>query len=63
MNRIKRARLCLGLTQGQLAERLGVSTVSVCKWETGEANPSPKRWKLIAETLHTSVEDLLEEGA
>lgn len=61
MNRIKRARLIEGLTQGELAGQLGVSPVSVCKWENGRTFPSTRRLKRVAEVLHTTVADLLEE--
>lgn len=62
MNRIKKARLMEGLTQGELAEKLSVSAVTVCKWENGKTFPSAKRLKFVAEALHTTVSDLLEEA-
>lgn len=34
--RIKRLRIASGLTQGQLAELLGISQAAVARWETGE---------------------------
>ena len=61
MNRIKKARLMEGFTQGELAKKLSVSTVTVCKWENGKTFPTPKRLKRVAEVLHTTVSDLLEE--
>lgn len=61
MNRIKRARLTEGLTQAELAERMSVSNVTVCKWENGQTFPSVKRLKSLAETLHTTVADLIDE--
>ena len=61
MNRIKRARIIEGITQTELAVKLGVSAVSVCKWENGQTFPSIKRLKKVAEALHTTVADLLEE--
>lgn len=61
MNRIKKARLIEGLTQGELAERVGVSIVTVCKWENSKTFPAPKRLKQVAEALHTTVAKLLEE--
>lgn len=61
MNPIKRARLCQGMTQTELAKRLGVSSVSVCKWEHGEALPNPKRLPLMAEVLRTKTSDLISE--
>ena len=62
MNGFKRARLIEGLTQGEVAERLGVSRVSVCKWENGRTLPTAKRLKFVAEILHTTVEELINEG-
>lgn len=38
--RLKRARLELGLTQKELAERLGVAKVTVASWESGRRRPS-----------------------
>lgn len=61
MNPIKRARLCRGMTQTELAKHLGVSPVTVCKWEHGEALPNPKRLPLMAEVLHTKTSDLIVE--
>lgn len=61
INAIKRARLIEGLTQMELAQKLGVSAVSVCKWETGKTFPSSKRLKRVAEALNTTVSELLKE--
>ncbi len=60
MNQIKRARIIEGLTQTELAELLGISNVSVCKWESGQTFPSTKRLKQVAEALHTTVADLID---
>ena len=38
-SRLVRARL--GLTQSRLAEVLGVSVISVNRWENGQAKPGP----------------------
>lgn len=45
--KIKRMRAKLGLTQVQLAERLGVSFASVNRWENGQSNPSRLSWAQI----------------
>ena len=37
--RVKRLRERLGLSQPELAQRLGVSTASVHRWETGKKGP------------------------
>ena len=59
MNQIKRARLIAGLTLRELADLLGVSYVSVWKWEHGESFPNVKRLKQVADALNTTVGDLL----
>lgn len=44
---IQSRRKMVGLTQEQLAERLGVSRQTVTKWETGDSTPTwpmPARW-------------------
>ena len=37
--RIRDARKAAGLTQEELAERIGTSSVAVAQWETGRRNP------------------------
>ena len=61
MNSFKRARLIRGLTQAEEAAGLGVSTVTVSKWELGLSLPKAKRLPEIANFLHTTVQDLLGE--
>lgn len=61
MNNFKRLRLIQGLTQAELAEALGVSTVTICKWELGRGLPKAKRLKEVASILHTTIPELLEE--
>ncbi len=46
---IARIRGALGLTQTELAKRLGVSRRTVCHWEDGSATPNEKRLDAIAE--------------
>lgn len=38
--RVRRVRTTLGLTQAKLAELMGVSFVTVSRWETGQSSPS-----------------------
>lgn len=61
MNNFKRARLIQGLTQAELAAALGVSAVTVCKWELGRGLPKAKRLKEVASILHTTIPELLDE--
>ncbi|MGC8990645.1 MAG: helix-turn-helix domain-containing protein, partial [Verrucomicrobiia bacterium] len=45
--RILEVRGKLGLTQVGFAERLGVSHISVCRWEKGKAKPGFSLWKQV----------------
>lgn len=49
---IRQARQRLGLTQTQFAERLGVSFLSVNRWENGHHQPLPIVLKQIEALLH-----------
>ena len=61
MNNIKKARLNKGYTQTELAEKLGISTVSVWMWETGKRFPRMTRLKQIADILGTEPYKLLPD--
>ncbi|MBP9024751.1 MAG: DUF3883 domain-containing protein [Phycisphaerae bacterium] len=45
--RIKQYRARLGLTQAELATRLGVSFATVNRWENGQTKPSPLSWQQL----------------
>jgi DNA-binding XRE family transcriptional regulator len=57
---IKRARLASGITQKELADRLGVYAKDICRWETGERTPSVLTFGRICAALHASADELLE---
>ncbi|MBW4661070.1 MAG: helix-turn-helix domain-containing protein [Drouetiella hepatica Uher 2000/2452] len=53
--RIRELRQALGLTQEQLAARLGVSFPTVNRWENKHAKPSPlamEKIEALAKRLH-----------
>jgi antitoxin CcdA len=54
-----KARKAKGLTQRQLAERLGISAGAVAQWETGIARPEQDRLRLLQALLGLPLEDLL----
>lgn len=56
---IKSLREKQNLTQGQLAEKIGVSDKAVSKWETGKGLPDISLLKPIAEALSISVIELM----
>ena len=49
----------VGLTQEQLAERLGVSRQTVTKWETGDSTPDLANAGALAEALDVSLDALV----
>jgi transcriptional regulator with XRE-family HTH domain len=56
--RLHRLRKLRGLTQGELASRLGVSKPTVWAWEQGRARPIEERIEAIAEALGVESADL-----
>lgn len=57
---IKTTRKALGMTQGQLAESLGVYQKDVCRWEKGTVVPSVQTLVDICKVLNVSADELLE---
>ncbi len=51
-----------GMTQGQLAEKLGVSHQAVSNWERGETMPDIAILTQLAKVLGTTVDRLLLVG-
>ena len=59
MDAIRDKRRELGMTQEQLAQKLGVTQGAVNKWETSECCPKSSRLKEVAEALGCTVDELL----
>lgn len=59
MSPISAARLAAGLTQSQLAERIGVAPQHVGRWERGERKPKVDALIRIADALGCDVRDLM----
>jgi len=56
-------RKFLGLTQATLAEKLGIDTITVSRFERGSHLPSLLRLEQIAVTLEMSVAQLFSESS
>lgn len=56
---IKFLRMSKGMTQGELANAIGVSTNSIASIEAGRSKPSPKNLIALAEALGVKSNDLL----
>ena len=58
--KIKQLRFRAGLTQEQLAEKLGIAPQSVSKWENAVAMPDITTLPLLAEIFGVSIDDLFD---
>ncbi len=58
-NSIKRLRKAKNLSQGQLAEAMGVSTASVSKWETGQSLPELSTLIEMADFFEISMDAMV----
>jgi transcriptional regulator with XRE-family HTH domain len=54
------ARKQIGLTQDELAKLSGIPNTSICKFETGEREPSLSSFKKIVLALRVSADYLLD---
>ena len=55
---IKKARLNAGLTQLEVAEKLGVAQAQYARWENGGRNPKDETIEKLADIFGTSFEIL-----
>jgi AbrB family looped-hinge helix DNA binding protein len=51
-------RKLMGLTQEDIADKLGVTRQSVAKWESGESVPDLDKCKQLADIFGVSLDDL-----
>ena len=58
---IKTCRISAGLTQEQLAEKMGVSVVSVQNWESGKTKIEIRRYTDLAAVFNVPVDKLIKE--
>ena len=61
-NFIKTMRKQIGLTQSELAQRLGVSDRAISKWETGACLPDADNMLALCGILGISINDLFNGG-
>lgn len=56
---IKRLRKSIGLTQVQLAKKLGTIQKVITDYETGKTRPPSERLPVIAKFFHVSIDELI----
>jgi transcriptional regulator with XRE-family HTH domain len=61
--KLKKARIVKGLTQGQLARKIGADTQRVSKYERGVAAPTTALLVKLAEALDVTTDYLIRGGA
>lgn len=59
-DKLKRLRLASGLTQDELAVKLGTSKQSISRYENSEREPNIRTAKAIASALNVSLEELAQ---
>lgn len=59
MNNLEFYRKKAGLTQEELSKKTGILTSGICRVEKGVSDFNGQRWKIIAEALGCSVDELL----
>ncbi len=62
-DRLVELRRAYGLSQEELAEKLGVSRQAVSKWERGESSPDTDNLIALAKLYRVSLDELLGLGA
>jgi transcriptional regulator with XRE-family HTH domain len=58
---IRHARRQLGLSQQDLASRVGVTRSTIIQWESGATEPSSKKLGLVAHVVGLRLEELLAD--
>ena len=61
--KIKDTRKRVGMTQTEVAGKMGVSYQTVAQWENGLRNPKPESVKRIADALGVGYLDLIPEDS
>ena len=59
-NSLYKARKRTGLSQEEVAEKLGVSRQTISKWETNETLPVLRQSKQMAQLYHLSLDELID---
>lgn len=60
-DKIRQARLRKGITQNQIAEKIGISQPTYAQWENGKRRPKMETLKKIADALEVPVSTLYDD--
>ena len=59
---VKTKRRARGWTQGELAKRLGMTNVTISRWEKGRVEPSPMFWEKFLDVIGEKSENNMRTG-
>ena len=59
MNRLKEFREKRGLTQSEIAEKLGITYQAYAHYEKGRRQPDPEQLKVLADFYKVSIDELV----
>lgn len=62
-DRLKQIRTSQGLSQEQLAEKIGVSRQAITKWETKKGLPDIENMVILAEIFKVTLDELVQQGS
>lgn len=57
---LKLLRIKAGLTQQEMADKLGLDQTTISAWEVGRATPTVKSIKKLATVLNVTTEEVIE---
>lgn len=60
--KLKEIRRAEGLSQEQLADKIGVSRQAITKWETGKGLPDMENMMILSEIFKTTLDELVSEA-
>lgn len=59
---IRSARQATGMTQGELAQKVGVTDSCISQYETSKRMPSLETMSILSDILNTSLDDLIPKS-
>ena len=62
MINIAKIRYEKGISQRELADKIGITDSAICQYENGKRSPNIQTLKKIAQVLNCTVDDLIKEG-
>ncbi len=56
---LKHLRIKAGLTQKEIAQKLGLQQTAISAWEVGKSTPAPKNIKKLADILSVTTDEII----